>query len=231
MVIQDLLDCGKVDQPDDAYDSLDEVIKDLHLLLLDPSRFLFNQELLYDDDGRKKLLFREHKLYGRENEVSLIMDAFCRVSRGKRESLFIGGFSGSGKSRLVNSLTARENISGGYVLTHKFHQMLEGRSMLEVISLFNELCKVVLKKNSQENLRVIANDIVRVFGSDLSLLAQLLPNIKMLLPPQLNRSADKCDNQINLQSICFTLQRLVRAVSSAAHPVVLFFDDLQWCDK
>ena len=233
MVIQNLLDCGKDDRPDDAYDSLDAVIKDLHLLLLDPGRFLFNIEPLYDDNGRKKLLFREHHLYGRENEVSLITDAFCRVSSGKRESLFIGGFSGSGKSRLVNGLTARVSISGGYVLTHKFDQMLEGRPMLEVISLFNELCKLVLENNSQENLRIIASDIVRDFGSDLALLAHLLPKIKMLLPPHLNHSADAQErgNHINLQSICVTLQRFVRVVSSAANPVVLFFDDLQWCEK
>ena len=36
LVIQNLVDCGEDDRPDNAYDSLDEVIKDLHLLMLDP---------------------------------------------------------------------------------------------------------------------------------------------------------------------------------------------------
>ena len=38
--------------------------------------------------------FREGKVYGRDNEVSLITDAFCRVSAGENEAFFIGGYSG-----------------------------------------------------------------------------------------------------------------------------------------
>jgi hypothetical protein len=198
LVIQNLLDCGEDDRPDNTYDSLEEVIKDLHLLLLDPSRFLFNHEPTYDDNGRTKLLFREHQLYGRENEVALITEAFCRVSSGKSESCFIGGFSGSGKSRLVNGLTARVDVAGGYVLTHKFDQLSQEKTMLEVVAMFNDLCLFIRNKNSQQDLLVIVNDLDHVFGSDLSLLARLLPNIKSLAP-QLNSSDDvqESHNQMN----------------------------------
>jgi hypothetical protein len=232
LVIQNLLDCGEDDRPDNAYDSLEEVIIDLHLLLLDPIRFLFNHEPAYDNNGRIKLLFREHQLYGRENEELLITEAFCRVSSGKSESLFIGGFSGSGKSRLVNGLTARVDVSGGYVLTHKFDQLSQEKTMLEVVAMFNDLCLLIRNKTSQQDLLVMVNDLVCVFGSDLPVLARLLPNIKSLAP-QLDSSDDvqESHNQMNLRSICFTLQRFIRVVSSKVHPVVLFLDDLQWCDK
>ena len=232
LVIQNLLDCGEVDRPDNAYDSLDEVMKDLHLLLLDPSRFLFNHGPAYDNNGRIKLSFREYQLYGRENEVSLITEAFCRVSSGKSESLFIGGFSGSGKSKLVNGLTARVDVSGGYVLTHKFDELSQEKTMLEVVAMFNDLCLLMRNKNSQQDLLAIVNDLVHVFGSDLSVLVRLLPNIKALAP-QLNLSDDEKEshNQMSIPSICFTLQRFIGVVSSATHPVVLFLDDLQWCDK
>ena len=232
LVIQNLLDCGEDDRPDNAYDSLEEVIIDLHLLLLDPSRFLFDHEPAYDNNGRIKLLFREHRLYGRENEELLITEAFCRVSSGKSESLFIGGFSGSGKTRLVNGLTPSVDVSGGYVLTHKFDQLSQEKTMLEVVAIFNDLCLLIRDKNSQQDLLDMVNNLVCVFGSDLPVLARLLPNIKSLTP-QLDSSDDvqESHNQMNLRSICFTLQRFIRVVSSKAHPVVLFLDDLQWCDK
>jgi len=232
LTIQNLLDCGEDDHPDNAYESLEAVITDLHLLLLDPRRFLFDHEPAYDNNERMKLSFREHQLYGRENEVSMITETFCRVSSGTSESFFIGGFSGSGKSRLVNDLTARVDAVGGYVLTHKFDQMWEGRSMLEVIALFNDLCLLIRDRHSQQELLGICHDLVRVFGSDLPVLARLLPNIKSLTP-QLNPcdAEQEDDNRINFQSICFIMQRFIRVVSSAAHPVVLFLDDLQWCDK
>jgi len=43
LVIQSLLECGNDNRSDDAYDSLEAVIKDLHLLLLDPNCFLFDK--------------------------------------------------------------------------------------------------------------------------------------------------------------------------------------------
>jgi predicted ATPase len=202
-------------------------------LLLDPRRFLFNHEPAYDNDGRMMLSFRKHQLYGREDQVTLITEAFCRVSSGKSESLFIGGFSGSGKSRLVNGLMPRIDAVGGYVLTHKFDQMSQEKSILDVVTMFNELCLLIKEKSSQRNLLVLVDELVQVFGSDWSTLARLLPNINAIVP-QLERSAvvgGEVDNQMNVRSICFTLQRFLRVVSSAANPVMLFLDDLQWCAK
>ncbi len=143
IMIQNLLECGEDNHPNNAYDSLDKVIKDLHLLLLDPSQFLFNEEPISNVLGNPQLSFREHKLYGRENKVSLITEAFCRVSSGASKLFLIGGFLGSGKNRLVNSLTTRVDMVGGYVLSHKFNQMSQEKSMLEVVAMFNDLCQLI----------------------------------------------------------------------------------------
>ncbi|KAL3811603.1 hypothetical protein ACHAXA_011200, partial [Cyclostephanos tholiformis] len=142
-----------------------------------------------DNNGKIRLSFREHHLYGRENEVAVITEAFCRVSNGKKESLFIGGFSGSGKSRLVNGLTARIDAVGGYLLTHKFDQMSQERSILDVVAMFNYLCLLIKEKSSQRDLISLVDDLVQVFGSDWSTLARLIPYINAIVP-QLEQSAD-----------------------------------------
>ncbi|KAL7548021.1 hypothetical protein ACHAWF_011302 [Thalassiosira exigua] len=230
MLVKNLLDCGEDDRPDHAYDTLDTVVKDLHLLLLDPNRFLFDHAPKLEN-GRAKLSFRKRKLYGRENEVTSITDAFCRVSAGKSEAFFIGRFSGSGKSMLVDSLTARVDVAEGYVVTHKFDQMSKERPLFEVVSLFNELCLLIRDKSSQQNLRSMNDKLADAFGTDFSVLARLLPNVGAL-SPQFNGRTEKGDcDQTNSRSICFVLQRFVRVVSSASHPVMIFLDDLQWCDK
>ena len=183
LVIQNLLDCdGNENRPDNAYESLEGVIKDLHLLLLDPERFLFNQELNNTDDDKVMLSFREHTLYGRENEVFVITESFCRVSGGGCESLFIGGFSGSGKSRLIHGLIDRVDGVGGYVIKHKFDQMSKERSMLDIVALFNDLCLLISEKNNMPDLVALVDDLIGYFGQDLSSLARLLPNIKALAP-------------------------------------------------
>ena len=58
IVIQNLLECGEANRPDTAYDSLDEAIEDLHLMLLDPSRFLVDKEPICDELGNPLLSFR-----------------------------------------------------------------------------------------------------------------------------------------------------------------------------
>ena len=69
------------------YLCLDDVITDLHVAINDPEVFLFDLEGTISQ-------IRRGKLYGREKEVQLITDSFCRVSQGKNEAFFIGGYSG-----------------------------------------------------------------------------------------------------------------------------------------
>ena len=59
IVIQNLLECGKANRPDAAYDSLYEVIEDLQLMLLDPIRFLVDKEPICDELGKSLLSFKE----------------------------------------------------------------------------------------------------------------------------------------------------------------------------
>jgi hypothetical protein len=94
-LVQNLLECGSDDNdggPAHSYQNLESVVKDLHLLLLDPLRFLFDK---HGSNGVVELDFREETLYGRDEEVTKIQEAFCRVSGdGHSEAIFIGGHSG-----------------------------------------------------------------------------------------------------------------------------------------
>jgi hypothetical protein len=101
-LVRNLIDCGWDEfLPDDAYPSLKAASDDLHLLLKDPNRFLFD----FTGSGQVgELRPKRTKLYGRDNEISLITDTFCRVAiSAASEALFVDGFSGSGKSRLIES--------------------------------------------------------------------------------------------------------------------------------
>ena len=213
----------------DSYTTLEAASNDISLSLSDPARFLFDRDDTTTQGGHGQLAFRDHKLYGRENEVSLITDAFCRVSSGKNEAFFIGGFSGSGKTILVNSLTARVDMVGGYVLTEKVDQMQKGMPISGVLSAFNNLCVLIREKNSPAELDEIANKLRRDFDSDLSVLARLLPMI-IAISSQLKPATKRdCDELMSSYNICFVLQRFMRVVSSVRHPVMLFLDDCQWC--
>ena len=219
----DMGDCG---QPlGDAYTSLEDVAKDLHLLLLEPDRFLFDKEV--DSSATTdsiQLCYKKGKLYGRDKEESLITDAFCRVSRGTSEAILIGGFSGSGKSMLVDSLRSKVGAVGGYVIKHKFDDKSQMSPLQGVISAFNHLCQRIRDRSTTQGLAAITKQLREAFGVDFNLLLRLLPNARILSPLGLPASpvnfADESEN-MNTQSICFTLIRFLRVVSSPRRPVMV----------
>ena len=224
LMTQNLLECalrGGGGQLDNAYKSLGVVSQDLHLLLLDPDRFLFDNEK--QDTHKTQLLYRRGKLYGRDKEETLITDAFCRVSSGKSEAFFIGGFSGSGKSMLVNSVRDKVNCVGGYVIIHKFDAMSKEKPLSGVISAFNQICQKIKERARP----VIAQKLRDAFGDDFSLLMKLLPNVRVLFPEFVSTATEvEAGDTMNVRGVCYTLLRFVRVVSSPRHPVMVSNDSL-----
>ena len=202
-----------------AYPSFDVLSKDLHLLLLDPHRFLFDKE---HNNENMQLCYRKDKLYGRDKEETLITDAFCRVSRGKSEAFFIGGYSGSGKSKLVENLRERVDAVGGYYLKHKFDS--EGRPLYAIISACNQLCLMIKERNTPKDVAETATKLRDEFGGDFGLLIRLLPNVGVLYPDCIDpmgaeKEGDK--SETNVRSVCFLMLRFVRVVSSPSRPVMV----------
>ncbi len=222
----DLEGCG---QPsDDAYTSLEDVAEDLHLLLLDPERFLFDQAM--QDDAAANVMqlnYRKEKVYGRDKQESQITDAFCRVSRGTSEAILIGGFSGSGKSMLVDGLRTKVDAVGGYVIKYKFDDINQMKPLTGVISALNQLCQIIKDRSSAAGLAKIAKQLREDFGVDINLLIRLLPSVSILShdffspPTSPGSPTDNAGEQMDTQSVGYTLIRFLRVVSSPRHPVMV----------
>ena len=88
-LLRDLLSCESLEltsRSETAYASLDAVIDDMHLLLLDPSRYVFDVN---------HQLSKDTKMYGRSSEATTLLNAYYRViASGKSEALLVKGFSG-----------------------------------------------------------------------------------------------------------------------------------------
>ena len=223
LMVHNLLETAQSDVSNDAYTSMKDVVRDLHLLLLDPDRFLFDVDI--KDKKHATLRYRRNKLYARDEEEKLITDAFCRVTRGQSEAFFIGGFSGCGKSMLVDTLRARVKVVGGYVIKHKFDALLsEERPLSGVISAVNQLCVKIKRNSSQQQLDTLAKKVKDEFGADIIFLARILQNISMLSPEFVSQATQEDEtggDQTNARSVGYTLLRFLRLVSSRAHPIMV----------
>ena len=222
-MMQNLLDSASGGGGGDAYKTLGEVGEDLHLLLFDPDRFLFDHE--HHEARKMELLHRKDRLYGRDKEETLITDAFCRVTGGKNEAFFVGGFSGSGKSMLVDTLRVKVKNVGGYVIKHKFDAISQDKPLSGVISVVNQLCLKIKARLSSQRLAALSKKLTDDFGGDIGLLARMLPNI-CVLSPEFSSLTSKVEDgntsdKMNARSVSFTLLRFMRSISSPKRPIMV----------
>ncbi len=101
---------------------------------------------LEEHDITDKLLIPE-KLYGRDREIGILLDAFDRVVAGGRpELVLVSGYSGIGKSAVVNELHKPLVPSEGCLPPAKFDQYKRDIPYATLAQAFQSLLRPLLSK-------------------------------------------------------------------------------------
>ncbi|WP_437293395.1 AAA family ATPase [Sorangium sp. So ce426] len=168
------------------------------------------------------------RLYGREREIEALLAAFERVvSNGRPELALVSGYSGIGKSSLVAELHRPVVRERGAFLFGKFEQLKRDVPYHAFLQAFRALLQEILCA-SEEQLERWRERLREAVGQDGGLLADVLPELALLLGPQPPvPELPPTEAQGRLHA---ALQRLVAACARNEHPVALFLDDLQWAD-
>jgi PAS domain S-box-containing protein len=178
-------------------------------------------------DVPDRLLIPE-KLYGREREVDAMLAAFDRVvAHGTTELVLVSGYSGVGKSSVVNELHKVLVPPRGLFAAGKFDQYKRDIPYATLAQAFQTLIRQILVKSEAEvdQWRVALQEAV---GRNGHLIVNLIPEVGFIigkqapipdLPPR--------DAQNRFQMV---FRRFLSAFARPEHPLALFLDDLQWLD-
>jgi PAS domain S-box-containing protein len=178
-------------------------------------------------DPSDRLLIPE-KLYGREREIDSLLASFDRVvANGTLELVLVSGYSGVGKSSVVNELHKALVPPRGLFASGKFDQYKRDIPYTTLAQAFQTLVRQILAKSEAEvgQWRGALEDAV---GPNGQLIVNLIPEVEFVigkqppvpdLPPQ--------DSQNRFQMV---LRRFLGVFARPEHPLALFLDDLQWLD-
>jgi predicted ATPase/signal transduction histidine kinase/GAF domain-containing protein len=213
---------------DDRYQTAAGLQHDLQLCLKG-----FNENGVAPDfelgsrDRPDRLLIPE-RLYGRDQDVLVLAQAFDHVARHRQfDFVFVAGPSGVGKSALVNEFRRSLSLSEALFATGKFDQYKQNIPLATVSEAFEGLLRQILTQGDREVDRWRAA-IITAVGTNGRLMTDLLPTLFLVIgeQPQLaDVSPQEAKNRFRL-----VFRRFVSAFAQPEHPLVLFLDDLQWAD-
>ncbi|MEM9089676.1 MAG: serine/threonine-protein kinase PknK [Cyanobacteria bacterium P01_F01_bin.53] len=168
------------------------------------------------------------KLYGREAEVQQLLASFERVSQGSSEMMLVSGFSGIGKTAVINEVHKPITRQHGYFIKGKFDQFNRNIPFSAFVQAFRRLMGQLLSE-SDANLAIWRVKILDALGEDGQVLTTVLPELENIIGkqpevPKLSGSA--AQNRFNLR-----FQKFVQVFTTSEHPLTIFLDDLQWADS
>ena len=178
-------------------------------------------------DMADRLLIPE-RLYGRDRECAALRNAFESVaSSGVPEMVLVSGYSGVGKSSVVNELQKAIVPWRGIFISGKFDQYKRDVPYLSFGQAFQSLLRQVLARSDEEVERW-REAIQGAVGQNGQLLIDLVPELELIIgsqPAVPDLPPDKARNRIH-----DVFRRFLVACSQEEHPLALFIDDLQWLD-
>ncbi len=168
------------------------------------------------------------KLYGRETEVKALLDAFDCISEGSSEIMLVAGFSGIGKTAVVNEVHKPIVRQRGYFIKGKFDQFKRDIPFSSWVQAFQNLIRQLLTENAAE-VQKWRVKILEALGDNSQVIIDVIPELEKLIgkqPEAQELEGNAAQNRFNL-----LFKKFIRLFATKEHPLVIFLDDLQWADS
>ena len=163
-----------------------------------------------------------------EHEVETLLAAFHRVVKGgPPELVLVSGYSGIGKSSLVNELQPVLVPPRGLFAAGKFDQYKRDVPYSTLAQAFQSLVRPLLAENDVK-LGTWREALREALGPNGQLMVDLVPELKLIIGEQ--SSVPELPPQDAQRRFQLVFRRFLAVFATPEHPLALFLDDLQWLD-
>ena len=196
-------------------------------LLYDLERCRTEQEFVLGERDFSRRFEFTHQLYGREAEIVQLKDDYKEAASGSKILVSISGYSGIGKTSLVNRIQEEALAGNGMFLQGKFDQYHSNVPYFAFFEAIKQFCSQILLE-TEESVRewkvklseTLGNEAVLLTGkvAELSLLTEADPAPEEMGP---------LEERTRFKAV---LEKFLSLLASPEHPLALFLDDVHRAD-
>jgi PAS domain S-box-containing protein len=168
------------------------------------------------------------KLYGREQEKEQLLKCFESVGDDAARMVMVAGYSGIGKTSLVQEIHKPLIARAGYFIRGKFDRLHGDIPYSGFVQVFQDLVDQILSE-SDARLSRWREKLLSALGPNIRAIIDVIPDMELITgpkPPLIELGADEAQNRFNRVFLEF-----MRIFCQREHPLVVFLDDLQWVDR
>ena len=213
---------------EERYQTAAAVGRDLQRCLADWERQRHIDDFSLGEHDTPDRLMIPEKLYGRACEIETLLASFDRIVKGgPSELVLVSGYSGIGKSSVVNELHHVLVPTRGLFASGKFDQYKRDIPYSTLVQAFQSLVRSLLGKSDAE-LSIWRSAFLEALEPNGRLMADLIPELKLIIgdpPPVPELEPKEAQSRFRLM-----FRRFISVFARPEHPLALFLDDLQWLD-
>lgn len=180
------------------------------------------------------------KLYGRAAAVQTLLDAFVRITSPQEnrivspvmgvehtELVLVAGFSGIGKTAVINEVHKPITRQQGYFIQGKFDQFNRNIPLSGFVQALQDLIGQILGE-SDAQLALWKSRILAAVGENGQVLIDVIPDLEKIIGVQ--PLAPELSGILGQNRFSWLAQQFIAVFATPAHPLTIFLDDLQWAD-
>ncbi|MEG3840592.1 AAA family ATPase [Microcoleus sp. herbarium14] len=147
---------------------------------------------------------------------------------GAVELILVSGYSGIGKTAIVNEVQKPIVRQRGYFISGKFDQFKRNIPYASLIQAFQSLIRQLLTE-SDASIQTWKQKMLAALGASGQIVADVIPEIELIIGkqpevPQLGPTESQ--NRFNR-----VFKQFIGVFTAKSHLLVVFLDDLQWADS
>ena len=196
-------------------------------LLYDLKRSVNDKKFVLGERDFSRRFEFSNQLYGREHETAQLNSDFKEVLGGAKILVSISGYSGIGKTSLVNEIQEEVLLAGGLYLHGKFDQYHRNVPYYGFFKAIRQFCNMIFLEPEEEIVRW-KEGLSAALDSDAGLLTSKVTELSLLagsLPAPENLTP--LEERIRFKAV---LCKFLSFLASSGHPLILFLDDVHLAD-